>query len=69
MTLAKSPLEQVEPNASQQPPPTIHDLPSEHPEDGLPDEFHLWPAELCNHTLCPPNYPPERVFTASNLRR
>ena len=67
MTLAKSPIEQVEPSAPPKSLPTMYDLPSEHPEDGLPDEFHLWQAELCNFTFCPPNYPPERVLTASDL--
>jgi hypothetical protein len=32
---------------SQQPLPTMYDLPSEHPEDtGLPDEFHRLQAEI-----------------------
>lgn len=48
--------------------PTMYDLPSENPEDsGLPDVFHLWQPRLLDDTCHPPNYPPERVFVASDL--
>ncbi|WP_375495562.1 Uma2 family endonuclease [uncultured Nostoc sp.] len=48
--------------------PTMYDLPSEHPEDsGLPDEFHLFQPQLLRETFCPPNYPAEEVFVATDL--
>ena len=48
--------------------PTMYDLPSENPEEpGLPDIFHLWQPRLLDDTCRPPNYPPERVFLASDL--
>ncbi|MEH1896886.1 MAG: Uma2 family endonuclease [Nostoc sp.] len=48
--------------------PTMYDLPSEYPEDsGLPDEFHLFQPQLLRETFCPPNYPAEEVFVASDL--
>ncbi len=63
------PLEQTDPPRSpQETLPTMYDLPSEDPEEpGLPDEFHLWQAELLSQTFCPPTLPPERVFVASDL--
>lgn len=63
------PLEQTDPPRSpQETLPTMYDLPSEDPEGpGLPDEFHLWQAELLSQTFCPPTYPPERIFVASDL--
>lgn len=63
------PLEQTDPPRSpQETLPTMYDLPSEDSEEpGLPDEFHLWQAELLSQTFCPPTYPPERVFVASDL--
>jgi Uma2 family endonuclease len=48
--------------------PTMYDLPSEHPEDsGLPDLFHLWQSRGLEYTFKPGNYPPDRVFVASDL--
>jgi Uma2 family endonuclease len=48
--------------------PTMYDLPSEDPEEpGLPDEYHLWQAELCSVTFRPPTHVPEQVFVASDL--
>lgn len=48
--------------------PTMYDLPSEEVEDaGLPDQYHLWQADLLEKTFCPPNYPRERIFVASDL--
>jgi Uma2 family endonuclease len=48
--------------------PTMYDLPSEHPEDsGLPDLFHLWQSRNLEYTFKPGNYPPDRVFVASDL--
>ncbi len=48
--------------------PTMYDLPSEDPEEpGLPDEFHRWQAEFLCATCCPPNYPENQVFVASDL--
>ncbi len=46
----------------------MYDLPSEDPEEpGLPDEFHLWQAELLSYTFSPKNYPADRIFVASDL--
>lgn len=61
--------EQVDPPRSpKETLPTMYDLPSEDPEEpGLPDEFHLWQAELCSATFYPPTHPPEQVFVASDL--
>ncbi len=48
--------------------PTMYDLPSEYPEDsGLPDEFHLFQPQLLRETFCPPTYPAEEVFVATDL--
>jgi Uma2 family endonuclease len=48
--------------------PTMYDLKSEDPEEpGLPDEFHLWQPRLLDETFCPPAYPIDEVFTASDL--
>ncbi|MCP2730825.1 Uma2 family endonuclease [Limnofasciculus baicalensis] len=48
--------------------PTMYDLPSENPEEpGLPDEFHGWQAHILCDTCCPPNYPADQVFLASDL--
>ena len=48
--------------------PTMYDLPSEEPgELGLPDEFHLFQAQLLRETFQPATYPPERVFVGSDL--
>ncbi|MBD2087921.1 Uma2 family endonuclease [Trichocoleus sp. ST-U3] len=48
--------------------PTMYDLPSENPEEpGLPDEFHDLQSQLLSFCFCPPNYPPEQIFSASNL--
>ena len=48
--------------------PTMYDLPSENPEEpGLPDEFHDWQAQLLSLTFCPPHYPVEEVFCASDM--
>jgi len=46
----------------------MYDLPSEDPEEpGLPDEFHLWQAELCSATSGLPHYPANDVCVASDL--
>lgn len=48
--------------------PTMYDLPSESVEEpGLPDEFHLLQPWLLEETFFPPDYPPEQVFTGSDL--
>jgi Uma2 family endonuclease len=48
--------------------PTMYDLPSENPDDpGLADEFHYYQLELLRETFCPPDYPPERFYVASDL--
>lgn len=67
--MIRLPLEQTDPPRSpQETLPTMYDLPSEDPEEpGLPDEFHLWQAELLSQTFRPPTHPPERVFVASDL--
>jgi len=33
----------------------------------LPDEFHLWQAELLSQTFRPPQYAAEQIFVASDL--
>jgi Uma2 family endonuclease len=46
----------------------MYDLPSEDPkEPGLPDQFHDFQPELLMLTFLPPNYPEDRVFSASDL--
>jgi Uma2 family endonuclease len=46
----------------------MYDLPSEAPEEpGLPDEYHLWQAELLSQTFSPLQYAPEQIFVASDL--
>ncbi|MBD2773741.1 hypothetical protein [Iningainema tapete] len=69
MTIAKPHIQQTNPPGSPRNTlPTMYDLPSEHPEEpGLPDEYHLWQAELLSYTIKPPTYPPDRVFTAIDL--
>jgi Uma2 family endonuclease len=48
--------------------PTMYDLKSEDPgEPGLPDQFHLLQPRLLDETFCPPNYPSDQLFTASDL--
>jgi Uma2 family endonuclease len=48
--------------------PTMYDLPSETLEEpGLPDEFHLIQPELLRLTFCPPDYPENLIFIASDL--
>jgi Uma2 family endonuclease len=48
--------------------PTMYDLPSEDPEEpGLPDEYHRWQAQLLCDSCIPPNYPADRLFSASDL--
>lgn len=62
-------IEQIDPPRSpRETLPTMYDLPSEDPEEtGLPDEFHLWQADLLSYTFCPPNYATEQVFVGSDL--
>lgn len=47
--------------------PTMYDLPSESPEDGVPDQFHTWQANLLTETFFPPDFARERVMTANDL--
>ncbi len=48
--------------------PTMYDLPSEDPEEpGLPDDFHYYQPQLLRETFCPPNYPFERFYVATDL--
>lgn len=65
----KLPISQVDPPLSpKETLPTMYDLPSEDPEEpGLPDEFHLWQAQLCSATFRPPNVQRDRTFVASDL--
>jgi Uma2 family endonuclease len=69
MSVVRHSIEQADPPRSpKETLPTMYDLPSEDPEEpGLPDEFHLWQAELCSATFRPPTYSPEQVFVASDL--
>jgi Uma2 family endonuclease len=59
-------------NAPPRPPkealPTMYDLPSENQEEpGLPDDFHYYQPQLLRETFCPPDYPPEQFYVASDL--
>ncbi|MCP4109646.1 MAG: Uma2 family endonuclease [Desulfobacteraceae bacterium] len=48
--------------------PTMYDLPSENPEEpGVPDQFHILQPQLLTETFVPPDYPPGRILTASDL--
>lgn len=48
--------------------PTMHDLPSEDPEEpGLPDEFHDIQPQLLRETFRPPTYPPDQFFVGTDL--
>ena len=48
--------------------PTMYDLPSEDPEEpGLPDEYHDLQPQLLSRTFRCRRYPPERVFTGTDL--
>ncbi|MCP4699452.1 MAG: hypothetical protein GY862_21780, partial [Gammaproteobacteria bacterium] len=48
--------------------PDMYDLPSEDPEEpGLPDEFHSYQPHLLQETFCPPDYPPDRIFTGCDM--
>jgi len=47
--------------------PSMYDLPSEHPEDGVPDTFHIHQPKLLSETFVPPDYPLERRFVATDL--
>lgn len=69
MSFARPFIEQTDPPRSpKETLPTMYDLPSEAPEEpGLPDEFHLWQADLLSFTFRPVNYPADQVFVASDL--
>jgi Uma2 family endonuclease len=68
MTIAKYIKQTDPPRSPQETLPTMYDLPSEDPkEPGLPDEYHLWQADLLSYTFYPPHCPPDRVFVASDL--
>ncbi|NEO71496.1 Uma2 family endonuclease [Moorena sp. SIO3H5] len=69
MSLAKPSFKKVIlPHPAKDTLPTMYDLPSEIVgEPGLPDEFHLWQAQLCSETFCPANYESDRVFVATDL--
>ena len=46
----------------------MYDLPSENPEEpGLPDEYHDLQPQLLSRTLRSPCYPPQQVFTGTDL--
>ncbi len=48
--------------------PTMHDLPSDHPEDpGLPDEFHGLQPQILSETLKLSGYTPLERFNAFDL--
>jgi len=48
--------------------PTMYDLPSEDPEEpGLPDDFHYYQPQLLRETFCPPDYPLEQIYVATDL--
>jgi Uma2 family endonuclease len=46
----------------------MYDLPSENPEEpGLPDEYHDLQPQLLSRTLRSPCYPPQRIFTGTDI--
>lgn len=46
----------------------MYDLPSEDPQEpGLPDEYHYLQPQLLSLTFCPPNYPPDQIFSAGDM--
>lgn len=48
--------------------PTMYDLPSEDQEEpGLPDDFHYYQPQLLRETFCPPDYPVDQIYMASDL--
>jgi len=48
--------------------PTMHDLPSEDPEEpGSPDEFHEFQPQLLRETFHPPDYPPDAIFIGTDI--
>jgi len=48
--------------------PTMHDLPSEYPEEpGLPDEFHDFQPQLLRETCQLPTYPADQIFIGTDL--
>jgi Uma2 family endonuclease len=66
------PLLNISPAAPPHPPKetllTMYDLPSEDPEEpGLPDDFHYYQPQLLRETFCPPDYPSEQVYIATDL--
>lgn len=69
MSVIRQPIEQIDPPRSpRETLPTMYDLPSENPEEpGLPDEFHDLQPQLLSRTFRCRHYPPERVFTGTDL--
>lgn len=69
MTQRSYPVPQMEPPLSpRETLPTMHDLPSENPEDaGLPDEFHDLQPQLLSATLRLSDYSSDQVFTGTDL--
>jgi len=47
--------------------PDMYDLPSENPEDYVPDMYHPWQAQLLSETFEPPDYDYDRRITATEL--
>ncbi|MGK7873493.1 MAG: Uma2 family endonuclease [Xenococcaceae cyanobacterium] len=66
---SKYPTEQTDPpNSPKETLPTMYELPSEDPEEpGLPDEFHTLQPQILSFTFRPANYPPERLFSGSDM--
>ena len=67
-----SPIQSVEQPEPPLPPaqtlPTMYDLPSDNPwEPGLPDEYHDLQPQLLTRTFHSDHYPPEQIFTGSDL--
>ncbi len=68
MTRSKSLSQSEPPLAPRQTLPTMYDLPSEDPEEpGLPDEYHCYQPALLRQTFQPTTYPPENIFTGTDL--
>src|SRR5207249_463385 len=59
--------EEVAPRSPRETLPTMYDLPSESPEDGVPDQFHIFQPQLLSETFQPGNVPEDQFLTAIDL--
>lgn len=69
MVESKTPIPQIiPPRPAKETLPTMYDLPSDDPEEpGLPDEYHDLQPELLSRTCCSTHYPPQRIFTGTDI--